>query len=154
MPGAESRFGPSTEEMMPETKQTQRKPIYLPPGCGRSYPMGRISSVFKADGAETGRTFSVSEWWLEPNTKGPPAHSHDEDHAWYVIEGTMSVQVGGQWTDAVKGAFLLIPGRVVHTFENRTMRRAGILSFNNDAGFEDQMPSISEWFARNPPEDA
>src|SRR5713226_6744300 len=36
----------------------------------------------------------------------------------------------------------------VHTFENRTTRRAGILSFNNDAGFEDQMPSISQWFAK------
>ncbi len=139
---------------MQARKRKQRKPIFLPPGRGRSYPMGRISSVFKADGAETGGTFSVSEWWLEPNTKGPPAHSHDEDHAWYVIEGTMSIQVGRRWTDAVKGAFLLIPGGAIHTFENRTMRRAGILSFNNDAGFEDDMPSISKWFAKNPPEDA
>jgi len=102
---------------MPTRKQKQRKPIYLPPGRGRSYPMGRISSVFKADGAETRGTFSVSEWWLEPNTKGAPAHSHDADHAWYVIEGTMSVQVGRRWTDAVKGAFLLIPGGAVHTFK-------------------------------------
>ena len=27
--------------------------IFLPPGEGRSYPMGRISAVFKADGDET-----------------------------------------------------------------------------------------------------
>ena len=25
-----------------------RRPIHLPPGGGRAYPMGRISSVFKA----------------------------------------------------------------------------------------------------------
>src|SRR5712664_3351943 len=106
--------------MMLARKRKQRKAIYLAPGGGRAYPMGRIRTVFKADGAETGGTFSVSEWWLEPNTKGPPAHSHDEDHAWYVIEGTMSVQVDGRWTEAVKGAFLLIPGGVIHTFENRT----------------------------------
>jgi len=140
--------------MMLARKRKQRKAIYLAPGGGRAYPMGRIRSVFKADGAETGGTFSVSEWWLKPNTKGPPAHSHDEDHAWYVIEGTMSVQVDGRWTEAVKGAFLLIPGGVIHTFENRTTSLAGILSFNNDAGFEEQMPSISQWFAKNPPEDA
>src|ERR1700737_4839708 len=138
--------------MMPANKQKQRKAIYLPPGRGRCYPMGRISSVFKADGGETAGTFSVSEWWLEPNTKGPPAHSHDEDHAWYVIEGTMSVQVGRRWTDAQRGSFLLIPGGTVHTFQNRANRRAGILSFNNDAGFEDQMPSISKGFAKTPTE--
>ena len=71
-----------------------------------------------------------------------------------VPSGRVSVQVDGRWTEAVKGAFLLIPGGVIHTFENRTTSLAGILSFNNDAGFEEQMPSISQWFAKNPPEDA
>ena len=33
--------------------------------------MGRISARFKADGAETAGRYSISEWWLEPNTKGP-----------------------------------------------------------------------------------
>ena len=31
-----------------------RRPVVLGPGEGRAYPMGRISAVFKADGAETG----------------------------------------------------------------------------------------------------
>jgi ferritin len=30
--------------------------------------MGRISAVFKADGAETGQLYSISEWWLDPHT--------------------------------------------------------------------------------------
>src|SRR5260370_8097793 len=124
--------------MMQARKRKLRKPIFLPPGRGRSYPMGRISSVFKADGAETGGTFSVSEWWLEPNTKGPPAHSHDEDHAWYVIELTMSVQVDGRWTEAVKGAFLLIPGGAIPTFQNRPTSPPPILTFNNDPHFDQQ----------------
>lgn len=59
----------------------KRKAIILPPGAGRSYPMGRIRSVSKADGAETGNIYSVSEWWLEPNTQGPPPHTHEDDHA-------------------------------------------------------------------------
>ena len=41
--------------------------------------MGRISSVFKADGEETAKGYSISEWWLEPHTKGPGAHAHPED---------------------------------------------------------------------------
>jgi len=65
--------------------------------------MGRISAVFKADGAETASRYSISEWWLEPNTQGPGAHSHPEDDVFYVIEGTMSVLVGEKWTHATQG---------------------------------------------------
>jgi len=139
---------------MGEMTSKKRNPIYLAPGAGRAYPMGRISSTFKADGDETAGTFSVSEWWLEANTKGPSAHSHEDDHAWYVIEGTMSVEIDGQWFEAPKGAFILIPGGSVHTFENHSQHRAGILSFNNRAGFEEKMAGISEWFSRNPAGDA
>ena len=48
-----------------------RSPVVLGPGEGPTYPMGRLSAVFKADGAETGQRYSISEWWLEPHTKGP-----------------------------------------------------------------------------------
>jgi len=139
---------------MGEMTTKKRAPIYLAPGAGRRYPMGRISSTFKADGDATAGTFSVSEWWLEANTKGPPAHSHDDDHALYVIDGTMSVEIDEQRFEATKGAFILLPGGSVHTFENRSGHRAGILSFNNSAGFEEKMAGISEWFSRNPAGDA
>jgi quercetin dioxygenase-like cupin family protein len=132
----------------------KRTAIFLGPGGGRAYPMGRISSVFKADGEETAGTYSVSEWWLDANTKGPPAHTQDDDHAWYVLEGTMSVQVDTEWFEAAKGAFILIPGGLLHTFENRTQDRAGLLSFNNSAGFEAEMPEISGWLLANPPGNA
>jgi hypothetical protein len=46
----------------------KRYAVFLPPGEGRSYPMGRIGAVFKADGAETREGYSISEWWLEPHT--------------------------------------------------------------------------------------
>jgi quercetin dioxygenase-like cupin family protein len=129
---------------------TNRSPIVLPPSGGRSWPMGRIQAIFKADGEQTAGTFSVSEWWLDPYTEGPPAHQHEDDHAWYVLAGTMAVQLGERWLDAPQGSFLHIPGGTRHTFENRTGERAGILSFNNRAGFEAQMPGISAWFAANP----
>jgi hypothetical protein len=54
-----------------------REAIILTPGGGRDYPMGRIRAVFKADEAETGNAYSISEWWLEANTTGPGAHAHD-----------------------------------------------------------------------------
>lgn len=91
------------------SSSTGRVAIVLPPGQGRSYPMGRIAAVFKADGDETQNGYSISEWWLEPHTQGPGAHSHAEDDVFYVIEGTMSFLLGDRWIDAPKGALVLAP---------------------------------------------
>jgi len=133
-------------------ESTARQPVVLTPGAGRKYPMGRISAVFKADDAET-QGYSISEWWLEPNTHGPGAHSHPEDDVFYVLEGTMSVLVGDRWVDAKPGAFVLIPGGTTHDFENRTDARAGVLNFSSGV-FEPEMPGIAEWFAEHPAGDA
>jgi mannose-6-phosphate isomerase-like protein (cupin superfamily) len=138
---------------MAKANTVPRKPIVLGPGQGRSYPMGRISAVFKADERETESRYSVSEWWLEPKTQGPGAHSHAEDDLFYVIEGIMSIRVGGEWFEAPKGSFVLVPGGVTHDFENRGGVRAGVLNFSIPGPFESEMPGIVEWFAKNPPKD-
>lgn len=133
--------------------KVERGPVILRPGMGRSYPMGRISAVFKADGDETAQAYSISEWWLEPNTSGPGKHSHPEDDVFYVIAGTMSVLVGAEWHDASVGSFVLVPGGMSHDFENRSDQRAGVLNFSSGV-FEQEMSGISQWFAEHPPGDA
>ena len=133
------------------TPDNPRAGVVLRPGQGRSYPMGRIAAVFKADGIETADRYSVSEWWLEPHTQGPGAHAHPEDDVFYVIEGTMSFLVDGKWLDAPKGSFILVPGGVTHDFENRSEARAGVLNFSIPGSFEQDMPGIAEWFAEHPP---
>src|SRR3982751_401997 len=124
-----------------------RKPVILGPGEGRSYPMGRIAAIFKSDCAETQSRYSISEWWLEPHTRGPGAHSHAEDDIFYVIEGTMSILVDAQWMHATRGSFVLIPGGVTHDFENRGDVRAGLLNVSVPGPFEPEMPAIAQWFA-------
>jgi mannose-6-phosphate isomerase-like protein (cupin superfamily) len=132
----------------------RRSPVILEPGEGREYAMGRIRAVFKADDSETNSGYSISEWWLEPNTTGPGAHSHPEDDVFYVIEGTMTVLVGDRWVDAPKGSFVLVPGGVTHDFENRGAERAGVLNFSAPGPFEPNMPDIVDWFAAHPAHDA
>jgi mannose-6-phosphate isomerase-like protein (cupin superfamily) len=134
--------------------ENRREPVILGPGEGRAYPMGRISALFKADGDETGKAYSISEWWLDANTKGPGAHSHEEDDIFFIIEGTMSVLVGERWIDASKGSFVLVPGGTTHDFENRSDSRAGMLNLSIPGEFEPEMPGIASWFAENPPGDA
>ena len=131
-----------------------RAPVILAPGEGRAYPMGRIGAVFKADGAETRELYSISEWSLEPDTKGPGPHSHDEDDVFYVLEGTMSILVGDTWTHAPRGSFVLVPGGTTHDFENRGSVRATMLNVSAPGAFEPHMAGISDWFHEHPPGNA
>lgn len=132
-------------------KHEERKPLFLLAGEGRSYSMGPISALFKADGNETAGNYSISEWWLEPYTKGPGAHSHDEDDVFYVLEGTMSFLIDKEWIDAPKGSFVLATGGITHDFENRGSVRAGVLNISSPGNFEQHMPQIVSWFAEHPP---
>lgn len=132
---------------------TGRTPVVLAPGEGRAYPMGRLSAVFKADGAETGQAYSISEWWLDPHTKGPDPHSHPDDDVFYVLAGTLNVLVGLDWLEAPAGSLILVPGDVTHTFENRSAEQAGFLNVSVPGNFEEMMPGIARWFIdRSPPD--
>jgi mannose-6-phosphate isomerase-like protein (cupin superfamily) len=133
--------------------KVNRGSIILAAGAGRLYAMGRIRAIFKADEEETRRVYSVSEWWLEPNTTGPGAHAHPEDDVFFVIEGTMSFLIGDEWHDAPRGSFVLVPGGTLHDFQNRSRARAGVLNFTNGV-FEPEMPNIQAWYAEHPASDA
>ena len=124
----------------------QREPIHLSPGEGRTYAMGPLTAVFKADGDETRGRYSISEWWIEPHTRGPGAHEHEEDDVFFVLEGTMSFFVGGQWIDAPKGSLVIAPAGSPHDFENRTSERAGALNLSVPGDFEPNMEGIAAWF--------
>ncbi|MGB3388239.1 MAG: cupin domain-containing protein [Pseudaminobacter sp.] len=132
------------------TTTTERKPVILGLGQGRGYDCGTMSAVFKVDRPETDDRYSVSEWWLEPQSKGPGAHSHaDNDELFFVIEGQPSILVGDTWYDSPVGSFVMVPATVIHDFENRTDARAGLLNVYVPGGFEDSMPAIVEWFRNN-----
>lgn len=108
--------------------------------------MGPVNAVFKADGRETRGRYSLSEWWLQPYTRGPGAHQHEEDDVFFVIEGTLSFFVGGEWIDAPKGSLVIAPGDTPHDFENRTGKRAGMLNVSVPGDFEPHMEGIAAWF--------
>jgi mannose-6-phosphate isomerase-like protein (cupin superfamily) len=131
---------------MPDPASPTRAGLVLDAGEGRAYPMGPLSAVFKADGAESHGLYSISEWWLEPHTEGPGAHSHPEDDVFYVIEGTVSFFVESDWVEVSKGGFVLAPGGLPHDFANRGTERAGFLNISAPGNFEEQMPRISKWF--------
>jgi quercetin dioxygenase-like cupin family protein len=130
------------------------KPIIRRAKDARVYSMGSMTARFIADGDETGLRSSVSEWWLEPNTEGPPLHSNPEDHLFYVLAGEIAVYLESEWHIAEAGTYVFVPGGVEHGFENRSAVRSGFLNINTPGGFEEEMPEIVDWFAANPPGEA
>ena len=125
--------------------------ILLPANEGRHYDCGPMHAIFLADGQESANRYSVSIWQVAPNQPGPGAHSHDaNEEIFYVIEGTMTFQVGEQLLDASTGTFLRIPAGIKHDFLNRTRESAAVLNVFIPGGFEVHMPSIVEWYRLNP----
>lgn len=122
----------------------KRAPLLVLPEQGRSYAMGPMSAIFKADREETAGRYSISEWWLDPQTWGPGEHAHDEDHLFYVIEGTLMLAIDGRWSSLARGSYAIIPGGTPHDFANHGALRTGFISINAPGGFETRMPAIAE----------
>ncbi len=122
--------------------------IQLGDGGGRGYPLGRARAVFKADGAETNDSYSVSEWWLDPGFAGFGAHRHDaNDDMFYVLAGEVTFVLDGQTSVAGAGSFLRVPPGVEHDYRNDGSAAARIVNVFIPGGFEIEMPKIVEWFA-------
>jgi mannose-6-phosphate isomerase-like protein (cupin superfamily) len=117
--------------------------IILEPGAGRTYDLGPMRGVFKADGPETGDRYCVSEWSVEPGRSGPGPHHHDANEELFLVtDGTMSFLVGDRWIDAPAGTFLRIPVGVTHDFANRGDVPATAFNVFIPGGFE---AGFAEW---------
>ena len=135
-------------------QESKRKAVVVRPGEGRAYELGRMRAVFFVDGDEADGQYSISEWSIEAATAGPGAHSHPDDHVFYVLEGTLRLEIDGQRQEAPRGSYAVIPGGVSHDFDNPGAEACRFISINLPAGFEQMMPRLVDFFADNPLGDA
>ncbi len=74
-------------------------------------------------GSVTG-DFVIAEWRDAGGAVGerrliaPPHVHHNDDEAWYVLEGTLCVQVGENEVEARAGSGVLVPHGMPHTYWN------------------------------------
>ena len=63
------------------------------------------------------KELALIEFALEPGFDGPEVHSHD-DHtdAFYILAGTVEIQIGSRRATAAAGSFAAAPRGVPHTF--------------------------------------
>jgi uncharacterized cupin superfamily protein len=111
---------------------------------GERIDVGSSSSVtIKATGKDTAGSFYLGECLIMPGYVGPPSHVHDRQHdMFYVLEGTLTLQIDDETVNLGPGSFACIPPGTVHTFSNRSERPLRFLNFDTPAGKEDRMRDI------------
>jgi quercetin dioxygenase-like cupin family protein len=85
----------------------------------------------QSDGA-----ISVVENTVPARWDGPPLHRHDFDEAFYVLEGELTFQLGGDLFTAGPGALAFAPGGADHTLANLGDAPARYVLLCTPAGFE------------------
>ena len=74
--------------------------------------------VFKAAAGNTDGMFDFMVGPVE-YLSGPPLHVHREQHdSFYVLEGTLTVQIDEEVVELSSGDFVTIPPGTPHTFDN------------------------------------
>jgi uncharacterized cupin superfamily protein len=121
----------------------------LQPGEGEQVG-GATAVTIKAGGEQTGGTFYLGEVVAQPGFQGPPRHVHEHLHdMFYVLDGILSVRIGGQTVDLAPGGFACVPPGVVHTFSNRSERAVRFLNFSTPSGWEHYMRDLGEALAKD-----
>jgi mannose-6-phosphate isomerase-like protein (cupin superfamily) len=112
-----------------------RRPILVRSGEGPSvWSLGGRFTV-KLDGDGSAGRFSIVEALASRATE-PPIHvHHNEDEAWYVLDGHMTFHVDGAAYEAGSGSFVLAPQGVPHTF-TVDVEPTRVLVFAAPSGFE------------------
>ena len=111
------------------------RPIALQPDEGEAlWFMGMLTTI-KASKEGTGGKVAVIEH-TSPYNSGSPLHVHHREDEWfYVLEGELTIWVGGRTVVAGAGAFLFGPRDVPHTFVVSS-EQARFLLVTQPAGFE------------------
>ncbi len=100
---------------------------------------------------ETGGAWSLFEEEV-PLGMGPPAHKHDWDEAYYILEGEIEFQIDGRAVSAKRGDFNYLPRNTVHGFKGASATPSRVLIFATPAHGSEFFRELNDEI-RNLPED-
>jgi mannose-6-phosphate isomerase-like protein (cupin superfamily) len=103
------------------------------------------------ESGETGGSWSLFEEEV-PFGMGPPAHHHDWDEAYYVLEGEIDFEVDGEPLRSKAGDFNYLPRNTVHGFKGASSSPSRVLIFAAPAHGSDFFRELNEEI-RSLPED-
>jgi quercetin dioxygenase-like cupin family protein len=118
-------------------------PIALSAGEGEAlWFLGQLVTIKSSSETTDGRV-AVTET-VGPRGSGSPLHVHrNEDEWFYVLDGELTLWVGGRVITAPAGSFVYGPRGVPHTF-TISSEQARFLLVVEPAGFEDFVRAVGE----------
>ena len=108
--------------------------VPVPPGGGRSVWFNGGLVTFYALGEDTGGSFTLFEEALAPQDRALPHLHHEEDQAFYVLEGEHEFVCDGHAFASGKGSFIYVPRGIVHSYENVGTEPGRLLILSTPAG--------------------
>ncbi len=123
------------------------EPIALAPGEGEVlWGFGTLATLKATAETSDGRVAVLEQ--LAPRGAGSPLHVHHREDEWfYVLEGALTLWVGGRVVDAPAGSFVYGPRDIPHTFVVAS-EEARFLLVAEPAGFEAFFRAAGEPAAR------
>jgi len=119
-----------------EAVSRRNKLTYMPAGTGAVYWGPGDQIRFLITGEQTGGAFFMAEVSVPPGG-GPPPHIHSrEEETFFLQQGTVTIQVGGQTLHASPGDCVYLPRGIMHSFKNTGNVDAKFLLVVTPAGLE------------------
>lgn len=115
---------------------------YVPAGAGAAYRGPGNQLTFLVTGKETGGAFFLAEMSVLPGGGPPPHIHHREDESFHILEGTLTIQVGGNTITASAGDFAYLPRGIAHSFKNTGDGFAKALVLTTPAGLENYFAEV------------
>lgn len=122
---------------MAETKMVMKAGLVQPPGAGRRITIADLDITLKVTGAETDGAWALLEYHVPPHFAGFPRHWHKRySESFYILAGTVTLQMEERIYHALPGSFVLAPPGMVHHFANQEDVPAMFLSCVAPSGLE------------------
>lgn len=127
---------------------------YVPTETGPAFWGPGDRYTFLVTGAQSDGAYFIMEALVPPGG-GPPPHIHRrEQESFYLLDGTLSIQMGDTTVQASTGDFVHIPRGMVHGFRNTGTGTARMLLIFSPGGierfFEETLESATDRFADVP----
>jgi mannose-6-phosphate isomerase-like protein (cupin superfamily) len=120
---------------------SERQPILVPPGEGRTLP-GNLTC--RVSSASTLGEYCAFEVVASPGD-GVPLHVHRrEDEIYYILEGTFEIRCGGRVFTAEAGAMAVLPRTIPHAFRNAGTTPSRAMTIFIPGGFDEFVQELSE----------
>ncbi len=112
-------------------------PLIIRKGEGKNTIMlGPDPWTFAITGADTDGHFDFIEATIT-YLQGPPLHlHHEQDDTFFILEGTLKVQVGDELFDLHPGDLVCAPKGVPHTFANVNKEPVRVINIMTPGGFD------------------